>query len=245
MHSPISYSSCSSKIQVQPSSSVIATAVVKFKCIVLIISYSYQYHSSKTMYGLYISYSYHRSTEVVKFKCILLIISYGYCSSKIQMHSSLHNCSSHSRKNIFKLGRTSLSLVLGNMVVARQILLIFNLSYLPCSVQFVNKNYCHAKNDLFTTCWCHYFVREWCIVSLEEVLMNTPSGRKPSVVLTSKVRWARSENLWELLQEKCTDVKLYFLERGIPVDLSIIKFVKIRRFRLQQKLSWKIRSFLP
>ena len=50
------------------------------------------------------------------------------------------------------LGRTSLSLALGNMVVARQILLIFNLSYLPSSVQFVNKNYCHAKNDLFTTC---------------------------------------------------------------------------------------------
>ncbi len=92
------------------------------------------------------------------------------------------------------LGRTSLSLALGNMAVARQILLIFNLSYLPCFVQFVNKNYCQAKNDLFTTCWCHYFVREWCIVSLEEVLMNTPSGRKPSVVLTSKVRWARSEN---------------------------------------------------
>ena len=53
---------------------------------------------------------------------------------------------------IYILGRTSLSLALGNMVVARQILLIFNLSYLPCSVQFVNKNYCHAKNDLFTTC---------------------------------------------------------------------------------------------
>ena len=51
-----------------------------------------------------------------------------------------------------KIGRTSLSLALGNMVVARQILLILNLSYLPCSVQFVNKNYCHAKNDLFTTC---------------------------------------------------------------------------------------------
>ena len=50
------------------------------------------------------------------------------------------------------LGRTSLSLALGNMIVARQILLIFNLSYLPCSVQFVNKNYCHAKKYLFTTC---------------------------------------------------------------------------------------------
>ena len=52
-----------------------------------------------------------------------------------------------------------------------------------------------------------------------------------------------SENRWELLQEKRTDMKLYFLERGIPVDLSIIRFVKILRFRLQQKLSWKIRSF--
>ena len=53
---------------------------------------------------------------------------------------------------LLKVGRTSLSLALGNMVVARQTLLIFNLSYLPCSVQFVNKNYCHAKKDLFTTC---------------------------------------------------------------------------------------------
>ena len=50
--------------------------------------------------------------------------------------------------------RTSLSLALGNMVVARQILLIFNLSYLPCSVQFVNKNYCHAKNDLCVPLFC-------------------------------------------------------------------------------------------
>ena len=47
----------------------------------------------------------------------------------------------------------------------------------------------------------------------------------------------RSENRWELLQEKRTDMKLYFLERGIPVDLSIIKFVKILHFLLQQKLS--------
>ena len=47
----------------------------------------------------------------------------------------------------------------------------------------------------------------------------------------------RSENRWELLQEKRTDMKLYFLERGIPVYLSIIRFVKILRFRLQQKLS--------
>ena len=55
----------------------------------------------------------------------------------------------------------------------------------------------------------------------------------------------RSENRWELLQEKCIHKKLTFLERGIPVDLSVIKFVKIRRFRLQKKLSRKIRSFLP
>ena len=47
----------------------------------------------------------------------------------------------------------------------------------------------------------------------------------------------RSENRWELLQEKRTEMKLYFLERGIPVDLSIIKFIKVLRFRLQQKLS--------
>ena len=54
----------------------------------------------------------------------------------------------------------------------------------------------------------------------------------------NKVRkWLRSENRWELLQEKCTHTKLLFLERGIPVDLSVIKFVKILRFRLQQKLS--------
>ena len=148
------------------------------------------------------------------------------------------------------LGRTSLSLALGNMVVARQILLIFNLSYLPCSVQFVNKNYCHAKKDLFTTCWCHYFVHGWCIVSLEEVLMNTPSGRKLSVVLMSKVRWARSENgcvrkTVGNFYKKTVRTWSYNLERGISVDLSIIRFVKILRFRLQQKLSWKIRSFLP
>ena len=47
----------------------------------------------------------------------------------------------------------------------------------------------------------------------------------------------RLENRWELLQEKHTDMKLYFLERGIPIDLSIIRFVKILCFRLQQKLS--------
>ena len=54
-----------------------------------------------------------------------------------------------------------------------------------------------------------------------------------------------SENRWELLQEKRTHMKLIFLERGIPVDLPIIKFVKILRFRLQKKLSGKILKFLP
>ena len=54
----------------------------------------------------------------------------------------------------------------------------------------------------------------------------------------------RSENRCERLQEKRTHMKLLFLERGIPIDLSVIKFVKIR-FRLQQKLSRKLRSFLP
>ena len=40
----------------------------------------------------------------------------------------------------------------------------------------------------------------------------------------------RSENRWKLLQEKRTHMKLVFLERGIPVDLCVIKFVKILRF---------------
>ena len=62
----------------------------------------------------------------------------------------------------------------------------------------------------------------------------------------SKVRKRlRSENRWELLQEKRTHMKLIFLERGIPVDLSVIKFVKTLRFQLQQKLIRKIHSFLP
>ena len=47
----------------------------------------------------------------------------------------------------------------------------------------------------------------------------------------------RSENCWELLQEERTDMKLLFLERGIPIDLSDVKFIKILRFRLQQKFS--------
>ena len=79
-------------------------------------------------------------------------------------------------------------------------------------------------------------------MSLEEVLMNTPSGQKQRGSDTESQmnevgKRLRSENCWELLQEKCTDMKLYFLERGIPVDLSIIKFVKVLRFRLQPKLS--------
>ena len=52
-------------------------------------------------------------------------------------------------------------------------------------------------------------------------------------------KWLRSENRWELLQEKRTDMKLYFLERGIYVDLSIIKFVKILRFSTAAKIELK------
>ena len=49
----------------------------------------------------------------------------------------------------------------------------------------------------------------------------------------------RSENCWELLQEKRTHMKLIFLERGIPVDLSVIKFVKILRFSTAEKIESK------
>ena len=38
------------------------------------------------------------------------------------------------------------------------------------------------------------------------------------------------ENCWELLQEKCMHMKLLFLERGLPVDLSVIRFIKILCF---------------
>ena len=59
------------------------------------------------------------------------------------------------------------------------------------------------------------------VLSLKEVLMNTPSGRKLSMVLslTPKVRISEigkrlhSDNRSELLQEKRTDMKLSFLER--------------------------------
>ena len=49
----------------------------------------------------------------------------------------------------------------------------------------------------------------------------------------------RSENRWELLQEKRTDMKLYFLERGIPVDLSIIRFVINSSFSTAAKIELK------
>ena len=53
--------------------------------------------------------------------------------------------------------------------------------------------------------------------------------------------WKRlcSENHWELLQEKRTHMKLLFLERGIPIDLSVIKFVKILHFQLHQTIESK------
>ena len=82
--------------------------------------------------------------------------------------------------------------------------------------------------------------------SFNEHTKRSETERGSDVESQSEVgKRLRSENRWELLQEKRTDMKLYCLERGIPVDLSIIKFVNILRFRLQQKLSKKTRSFLP
>ena len=49
----------------------------------------------------------------------------------------------------------------------------------------------------------------------------------------------RSQNRWELLRENSTDMKLYFFERGIPIDLSIIKFVKILPFSTAAKIESK------
>ena len=74
---------------------------------------------------------------------------------------------------------------------------------------------------------------------------ETERGSDVESQMSEVGKWLRSENCWELLQEKRTDMKLYFLERGIPVDLSMIRFIKILRFRLQQKSSSKICSFLP
>ena len=73
---------------------------------------------------------------------------------------------------------------------------------------------------------------------------ETERGSDVKSQMTEVGKRLRSENRWELLQEKRTHMKLIFLEREIPIDLSIIKFVKILRFQLQKKLSQKIRSFL-
>ena len=81
--------------------------------------------------------------------------------------------------------------------------------------------------------------------SFNEHTKRSETERSSESQMTEVGKRLRSENRWELLQEKRTHMKLIFLERGIPVDLSVIKFVKILRFRLQQKLSRKIRSFLP
>ena len=89
-------------------------------------------------------------------------------------------------------------------------------------------------------------------MSLEELSFNehtkrseTERGSDIESQMSEAGKRLRSENRWELLQEKCTLTKLLLLERGIPVDLSITKFVKILRFRPQQKLSRKKLSFLP
>ena len=59
---------------------------------------------------------------------------------------------------------------------------------------------------------------------------ETERGSDVESQMSEVRKWLRSENRWELLQEKRTDMKLYFFERGIPIDLSIIKFVKILHF---------------
>ena len=118
------------------------------------------------------------------------------------------------------------------MVVARQILLIFNLSYLPRSVQFVNKNYCHAKKrsfyDLLMPLFCAWMM--YCEFGRSfkwtRQAVGTECGSDVESQMSKVRKRLRSENRWELLQEKCTDMKLHFLERGIPVDLSIIKLLK-------------------
>ena len=74
---------------------------------------------------------------------------------------------------------------------------------------------------------------------------ETERGSDVESQMSEVGKWLRLENHWELLQEKFTHVKLLFLERRIPIDLSAIKFVKSLRFWLQQKLSQKIGSFVP
>ena len=73
--------------------------------------------------------------------------------------------------------------------------------------------------------------------SFNEHTKRSETERSSESQMTEVGKRLRSENRWELLQEKCTHMKLIFFERGISVDLSVIKFVKILRFRLQQKLS--------
>ena len=69
--------------------------------------------------------------------------------------------------------------------------------------------------------------------------LETKRGSDVESQMNEVGKWLRSENRWELLQEKRTDMKLYFLERGIYVDLSIIKFVKILRFSTAAKIELK------
>ena len=73
--------------------------------------------------------------------------------------------------------------------------------------------------------------------SFNEHTKRSETERSSESQMTEVGKRLRSENRWELLQEKRTHMKLIFFERGISVDLSVIKFVKILRFRLQQKLS--------
>ena len=59
---------------------------------------------------------------------------------------------------------------------------------------------------------------------------ETERGSDVESQMTAVGKRLHLENHWELLQKKRTHMKLIFLERGIPVDLSVIKFVKILRF---------------
>ena len=52
---------------------------------------------------------------------------------------------------------------------------------------------------------------------------ETECGSDTESQMSEVIKQLRSENCWELVQEDRTHTKLLFLERGIPVDLSVIK----------------------
>ena len=128
-----------------------------------------------------------------------------------QVLSNIHT-STHTHTQT--IGRTSLSLALGNMVVARQILLVFNLSYLPFSVQFVNKNYCHAKKTIFlrpvdAIILCvNDLLWVWKSFNVHTKRSETERGSDVESQMSEVGKRLCSENHSELLQEERTDMKL-------------------------------------